>query len=94
VIGPDRVLVGGHESVGYPLYQPPKLFEEAIDRPDQPLVDLVGSGVDSTSVLGRDRGLWLGNVVDLVAAEGFACALVTQERTTSTSLVVRKYAMP
>ena len=94
VIGQDRVLVGGRESVGYPLWQPPKLFEEAMDRPDQPLVDLVGFGVDSTSVLGRDRGLWLGNVVDLVAAEGFACALVTQERTTSTSLVVRKYAMP
>ncbi|MFV8754003.1 hypothetical protein ACNOYE_25950 [Nannocystaceae bacterium ST9] len=90
----ERVILAGYESVGYPLYEDPGFDGEPVDRPEQPIVDLVGLGEGSANVLARDRGLWLGSVVDVAVDGPFAYALTTYEQTTSTTLVVRKYATP
>ncbi|MFV8752966.1 hypothetical protein ACNOYE_20665 [Nannocystaceae bacterium ST9] len=84
-----RVLVGGWERLGYP-------FDglEGMERPIQPLVDLLVVEGTSASLQGRDRGLWLGHVLDVVEADDGAYALMTHASASTTSLVVRKYDLP
>lgn len=87
-VGEARMIVAGNEALGWPYEQ-----LDGLGHASQPFVALldVSSGAE---LVARDRGLWPGEVLDLVVVDERAIALMSRATTTSGSLLVRSYTLP